>query len=158
MDISDFSQQAENVAQFTKALSHPVRLTILRLLIEKGKCRCGCHPCECGSLIAKNTCTCGCNCSTLVKQLPLSQSTVSRHIKELKDAGLISINNRKGEYTLNHKKLAQELISLLNILELNNLNTMENLMKCNCNENCTCGDNCTCGPDCNCGPDCKCCN
>ncbi|MEX0601567.1 MAG: metalloregulator ArsR/SmtB family transcription factor, partial [Rhodothermales bacterium] len=50
-----------------KALSHPARLEILRVLAERETCICG----------------------EIVADLPLAQSTVSRHLKVLKKAGLI---------------------------------------------------------------------
>jgi ArsR family transcriptional regulator len=53
-------------AQF-KALGHPARLEILRLLAERGTCICG----------------------EVVEGLPLAQSTVSQHLKVLKDAGFV---------------------------------------------------------------------
>lgn len=55
------------LAKLCKALGHPARLEILRYLA------------------GRDTCTCG----NIVKQLPLAQSTVSQHLKVLKDAGLI---------------------------------------------------------------------
>lgn len=55
------------LAKFAKAISHPARVTILSLLLQKQNCICG----------------------DLVDLLPLSQSTVSQHLKELKEAGLI---------------------------------------------------------------------
>lgn len=55
------------IAKFAKALSHPARIAIIELLYEKG----------------------GCFCGDIVNQLPISQSSVSQHLKELKDAGLI---------------------------------------------------------------------
>lgn len=57
----------EELAELTKALGHPARVKILRLLA------------------ARNACVCG----ELVDELPLAQSTVSQHLKVLKDAGLI---------------------------------------------------------------------
>jgi ArsR family transcriptional regulator len=57
----------EELASLAKALGHPARVKILRLLIRK------------------NTCICG----DIVEELPLAQSTVSQHLKVLKDAGLI---------------------------------------------------------------------
>lgn len=56
------------LAKLCKALGHPARLAILRYLAER-----------------RTTCTCG----EIVDQLPLAQSTVSQHLKVLKDAGLI---------------------------------------------------------------------
>lgn len=55
------------LAEFAKALAHPARVKILRILA------------------ARNSCVCG----ELVDELPLAQSTVSQHLKVLKDAGLI---------------------------------------------------------------------
>jgi ArsR family transcriptional regulator len=56
------------LARLCKALGHPARLAILRYLKAR-----------------RGTCTCG----DIVDQLPLAQSTVSQHLKVLKDAGLI---------------------------------------------------------------------
>ncbi len=55
------------LAAFAKALAHPARVTILRLLATRTSCVCG----------------------ELVAELPLAQSTVSQHLKVLKQAGLI---------------------------------------------------------------------
>jgi ArsR family transcriptional regulator len=55
------------LASFAKALGHPVRVQILRLLERK------------------NTCVCG----DIVDELPLAQSTVSEHLRVLKSAGLV---------------------------------------------------------------------
>jgi len=57
----------EALAGACKALSHPARLTILQTLALRGTCICG----------------------ELVEVLPLSQATVSQHLKILKEAGLI---------------------------------------------------------------------
>lgn len=57
----------EELARLARALAHPARVRIVRLLEMK------------------NTCVCG----ELVEALPLAQSTVSQHLKVLKEAGLI---------------------------------------------------------------------
>ena len=62
-----FSADQQELATVAKALGHPARVAIIRLLA------------------ARATCTCG----ELVAELPLSQSTVSQHLKELKTAGLV---------------------------------------------------------------------
>ncbi len=62
-----FTAADQEVAALAKALGHPARIAILRVLA------------------ARQTCVCG----DLVQQLPLAQSTVSQHLKELKDAGLV---------------------------------------------------------------------
>ena len=61
-DVAD-----EAIATMAKALAHPIRVQIVRILAR----------------------TAGCVCGDLVEQLPVSQSTVSQHLKILKDAGLI---------------------------------------------------------------------
>jgi ArsR family transcriptional regulator len=57
----------EQLATYAKALGHPARVAIVRLLIQKDACICG----------------------EIVDELPLAQSTVSQHLKTLKAAGLI---------------------------------------------------------------------
>lgn len=55
------------LAHYARALSHPARLAILRILLRRNACVCG----------------------EIVDELPLAQSTVSQHLKILKEAGLI---------------------------------------------------------------------
>lgn len=57
----------EELAAFCKAVGHPARVQILRLLVRRSTCVCG----------------------DIVDELPLAQSTVSQHLKVLKDAGLV---------------------------------------------------------------------
>ncbi len=57
----------EELATLTKALGHPARVQIMRLLVRREACICG----------------------DIVDELPLAQSTVSQHLKVLKEAGLI---------------------------------------------------------------------
>lgn len=64
---SDFDEITEQLALYAKALAHPTRITILKHL-EKQSC---------------------CFTGDLVDVLPISQSTVSQHLKELKNSGLI---------------------------------------------------------------------
>lgn len=63
----EFSKEELQLAIYLKALSHPARISIMK------------------QLASANTCFCG----EIVEVLPLSQSTVSQHLKELKEAGLI---------------------------------------------------------------------
>jgi DNA-binding transcriptional ArsR family regulator len=63
----EFSVKDNRLAKYGKALAHPARIAILKLLARKNACICG----------------------DIVEELPLSQSTVSQHLKELKEAGLI---------------------------------------------------------------------
>jgi len=62
-----FTSKENKLAKYAKALAHPARISILKLLAKKQTCICG----------------------DIVDELPLSQSTVSQHLKELKEAGLI---------------------------------------------------------------------
>ncbi len=92
-----FSAREIKLAQYAKALAHPARIAILQLLLKKQTCICG----------------------DIVEDLPLSQSTVSQHLKELKQAGLITgeIDGVKTCYCIDEKewvKAKQYLISLLN--------------------------------------------
>ncbi len=57
----------EELATLCKAIGHPARVQILRILVAKESCICG----------------------DIVDELPLAQSTVSQHLKVLKEAGLI---------------------------------------------------------------------
>jgi len=57
----------EELAALSKAIGHPARVKILRVLVRKNACICG----------------------DIVDELPLAQSTVSQHLKVLRDAGLI---------------------------------------------------------------------
>lgn len=63
----EFSVKDNKIAGYAKALAHPARIAILRILLKKQACICG----------------------DIVEELPLSQSTVSQHLKELKEVGLI---------------------------------------------------------------------
>jgi DNA-binding transcriptional ArsR family regulator len=63
----DYRTKEIAIAKYAKALSHPARIAIINLLLKKQSCICG----------------------DIVLELPLSQSTVSQHLKELKQSGLI---------------------------------------------------------------------
>lgn len=80
----EFSVKDNKIAKYAKALAHPARVAILQLLIKKQACICG----------------------DIVEELPLSQSTVSQHLKELKDAGLIKgdIDGVKVCYCIDEKE------------------------------------------------------
>ena len=82
----EFTVKDNKVARFAKALAHPARVAILQVLIRKQACICG----------------------DIVDELPLSQSTVSQHLKELKDAGLIKgdIDGVKVNYCIDEREWA----------------------------------------------------
>lgn len=65
-----FTKSQINLAALAKALGHPARIAIIQFLAQSKACMCG----------------------DIVNELPLSQSTVSQHLKELKNVGLIKGN------------------------------------------------------------------
>ena len=64
---TDFDENLQETARFAKALSHPARLAIMRHLAQSKSCYSG----------------------NIADELPLSRTTVSQHLMELKRAGLI---------------------------------------------------------------------
>jgi DNA-binding transcriptional ArsR family regulator len=76
----DYKEDEILLARYAKALGHPARIAILKFLASA------------------NTCFCG----EIVEELPIAQATVSQHLKELKDAGLIqgSIQPPKVSYCI----------------------------------------------------------
>ena len=83
------------IARFAKAMGHPIRMYVLELLSKQSCCYSG----------------------DLTDVLPIAKSTLSQHLKELKDAGLIQgeIEAPKIKYCLNKEnwKLAQDLFNKL---------------------------------------------
>lgn len=79
----EFTQKEQDLANFAKAMAHPARIAILKVLAQRNECICG----------------------EIVELLPLAQSTVSQHLKELKNAGLItgSIDGPRSCYCINWK-------------------------------------------------------
>ena len=87
------SEDQKAMARFAKAMGHPVRMYVLELLSKQACCYSG----------------------DLTEVLPIAKSTLSQHLKELKDAGLIQgeIEAPKIKYCLNQEnwKVAQSLFS-----------------------------------------------
>ncbi len=83
----EFDEEEIRLADIAKALSHPARISILKILAKMNVCICG----------------------DIVNLLPLSQSTVSQHLKELKRVGLITgeIEGPKVCYCLNNEVLKE---------------------------------------------------
>lgn len=99
----EFSTKEQSLAAFAKALAHPARIAILGVLARKNQCICG----------------------EIVEVLPLAQSTVSQHLKELKNAGLIDgeTDGPRSCYCINWKafeKFNAEFTSLFQKLKDNN--------------------------------------
>lgn len=65
-----FTDKQNKIAIIAKALGHPARIAIIEYLLKVNSCICG----------------------DIVNELPLAQATVSQHLKELKNAGLIKGN------------------------------------------------------------------
>lgn len=88
-------ESAEQLAQLAWAVAHPARVRILRLLVCREACVCG----------------------EIVDELPLAQSTVSQHLKILKESGLIQgeVDGPKVCYCVNRAKL-KELKALVGSL------------------------------------------
>ncbi len=99
----EFTQKEQDLAAFAKALSHPARIAILKVLAQKNECICG----------------------EIVEVLPLAQSTVSQHLKELKNADLINgtIEGPRSCYCINWKafdKFSNDFNILFSKLKLQN--------------------------------------
>ena len=97
----EFTVKEQELAAFAKAMSHPARISILKILAQRNECICG----------------------EIVDVLPLAQSTVSQHLKELKEAGLIngSVDGPRSCYCINWKafeKFNQEFNFLFSKLKL----------------------------------------
>ncbi len=90
-----FSPEEIHLADIARALSHPARIKILNILTDKNVCMCG----------------------DIVDLLPLSQSTVSQHLRELKRVGLIKgeIEGPKTCYCLDEAQLAKAKSAFLKL-------------------------------------------
>ena len=93
-----FSEETIEMSEILKAFGHPARLEIVKFLINS-------PPCICGDI---------------VEFLPLSQSTVSKHLSELKKVGIIkgTISGNSICYCLNESTL-KKLQSFIAILQTN---------------------------------------
>lgn len=83
---------AEKLARLAWAIAHPMRVRIVRMLMERESCVCG----------------------EIVDALPIAQSTVSQHLKILKESGLVQgeVEGPKVCYCINRQSL-QEMKSLI---------------------------------------------
>ena len=91
MVSKEYTVKQEQVARFAKAMGHPARIAILQFLAKQTQCYFG----------------------DIHEELPIAKATVSQHLKELKDAGLIQgeVETPKVKYCINREnwKLACEL-------------------------------------------------
>ena len=87
-----FKRADVRLAEIAKALSHPARIAILKELARRNECVCG----------------------QIVDAIPLAQSTVSQHLKELKEIGMITgeIDGPRSCYCIDSAKMG-ELAALL---------------------------------------------
>jgi DNA-binding transcriptional ArsR family regulator len=83
----EFGRKKQHLAMFAKAIAHPARISILKILAKQENC----------------------NCNDLVERMPLSQSTVSQHLKELKNSRLITgtAHGTSSIYSLNKSILKE---------------------------------------------------
>ncbi len=75
------TEKQEKIARYAKAMGHPIRMYVLDLLSNQSCCYSG----------------------NLSDELPIAKSTLSQHLKELKDAGLIQgeVETPKVKYCIN---------------------------------------------------------
>lgn len=92
-----FSAHQNELATLAKALAHPARIAILENLFKMNACVCG----------------------DLVLEVGLAQATVSQHLKELKNAGLIqgTVEGTSICYCINEKSWKEAEILLMNFLK-----------------------------------------
>ena len=98
-----FTKGQVELAAIAKALGHPARIVILQFLASRKSCVCG----------------------DIVDELPLSQSTVSQHLKELKNVGLIkgNIDGPSVCYCIDEKawnRAQKNMADLLSSITVNN--------------------------------------
>jgi ArsR family transcriptional regulator, arsenate/arsenite/antimonite-responsive transcriptional repressor len=81
------TQDAEELARLAWAVAHPARVRIVRLLRDRDSCVCG----------------------EIVDEMPLAQSTVSQHLKILKESGLVQgeVDGPSVCYCINSQKLTE---------------------------------------------------
>ena len=82
----NFTDSQNKIAFLMKALGHPARIAIVEHLVKVNSCICG----------------------DLVDELPLAQPTISQHLKELRNAGIIqgNIEGNSVCYCLNPEAIA----------------------------------------------------
>lgn len=81
LKVEILTEEQRKIARYAKAMGHPVRIYVLELLSKQNCCYSG----------------------SLTEELPIAKSTLSQHLKELKDAGLIQgeIETPRVKYCIN---------------------------------------------------------
>ncbi len=100
----EFSEHQNRIAALAKALAHPARVAILEILVTRADCI----------------------CNDIVDELPLAQATISQHLKELKQAGIIkgTVSGKTLCYCIDNKYL--EVLNKF-LMQLTSKN-----IQCNC--------------------------
>lgn len=103
-----FEEGDIELAEFAKALSHPARIAIMKVLAQRNECICG----------------------EIVEVLPLAQSTVSQHLMELKKAGLVkgTVSGVRSCYCIDWENFKR--ISNLFGITMNTIHTSEISKNC----------------------------
>jgi ArsR family transcriptional regulator, arsenate/arsenite/antimonite-responsive transcriptional repressor len=85
-NASPFSQQEQDLSEFARSMSHPARIRIVTLFLEAESSLC---------------------CGEIVEKLPLAQSTVSQHLRELVETGILTMQKDRQTscYQLNSSQL-----------------------------------------------------
>ena len=98
METKIITDQQQKLARYAKALGHPVRVYVLQLLGKQSCCYSG----------------------DLSDELPIAKSTLSQHLKELKDAGLIQgeIEAPRIKYCVNKENWAEAQELFKNFLKI----------------------------------------
>lgn len=104
---SQFEIEQQELAEYSRVLSHPARIAIIQLLAQKKEIKTG----------------------DISEFLPLSRSTVSQHLKELRNAGIIkgTIDGLKIHYCLDIQKLSEIQSKFNTLFDISISNFM-----CNC--------------------------
>ena len=97
-ETSIITDKEKRIARYAKAMGHPIRVYVLELLSKQSCCYSG----------------------DLSDELPIAKSTLSQHLKELKDAGLIQgeIEAPKIKYCINKENWAEAQLLFKEIFKL----------------------------------------
>ena len=98
MEKKGFNEEQQKIARYAKAMGHPIRIYVLELLSKQACCYSG----------------------DLSEELPVAKSTLSQHLKELKEAGLIQgeIEAPRIKYCINKKNWEEAQILFKQFLKV----------------------------------------